>query len=118
VEANRQLGFKPDLRDYGLGCQVLLDLGLKRVRLMTNNRAKLVGIEGYGLEVVERIPLKGEPVETNSRYLQTKRDKMGHLLEDRDIFPGGNGGGNHGNGEEARSRREAPVAPTNDTGAD
>lgn len=91
VEANTKLGFPPDLRDYGLGCQVLLDLGLKKVRLMTNNRAKLVGVEGYGLEVVERVPLKVSPNESNRRYLETKRDKMGHLLDDLDEISGGNG---------------------------
>ncbi|MBW3622075.1 MAG: bifunctional 3,4-dihydroxy-2-butanone-4-phosphate synthase/GTP cyclohydrolase II [Armatimonadetes bacterium] len=91
VEANQKLGFPPDLRDYGLGCQVLLDLGLKKVRLMTNNRAKLVGIEGYGLEVVERVPLKVDPNESNLRYLETKRDKMGHLLDHLHENPSGNG---------------------------
>ena len=85
VEANKQLGFAPDLRDYGLGCQVLIDLGLSKVRLMTNNPAKRVGIEGYGLEVVERVPLKAEPHEANRRYLETKKNKMGHLFEDRDL---------------------------------
>ena len=85
VEANRRLGFPADLRDYGLGCQVLLDLGLKRVRLMTNNPAKLVGIEGFGLDVVERVPLKATPNDSNVDYLRTKREKMGHLLEDRDV---------------------------------
>jgi 3,4-dihydroxy 2-butanone 4-phosphate synthase/GTP cyclohydrolase II len=81
VEANRKLGFKPDLRDYGLGCQVLKDLGLSQIRLMTNNPAKLVAVEGYGLEVVERVPLAVEAVASNRFYLETKRDKMGHFLE-------------------------------------
>ena len=82
VEANVQLGFKPDLRDYGLGAQVLHDLGVRRMRLMTNNPAKRAGIEGYGLEIVERIPLLATPTDANRRYLETKRTRMGHLLQD------------------------------------
>jgi 3,4-dihydroxy 2-butanone 4-phosphate synthase/GTP cyclohydrolase II len=93
VEANKKLGFPADLRDYGLGCQVLIDLGLRRVRLMTNNPAKLVGIEGYGLEVVEKVPLKVRPNEANLRYLETKRDKMGHTLDHLDEHAVGNGNG-------------------------
>lgn len=81
VEANRQLGFPPDPRDYGIGAQILLDLGIRRVRLLTNNPAKRVGIEGYGLEIVERLPIEIPPNPENSRYLETKRDKMGHLLK-------------------------------------
>ncbi len=80
VEANVQLGFKPDLRDYGIGAQVLVDLGLKRLRYMTNNPAKLAGLEGYGLEIGERVPLVSEPNDSNRRYLDTKRTKMGHFL--------------------------------------
>ncbi len=80
VEANVQLGFKPDLRDYGLGAQVLVDLGVKRMLLMTNNPAKRAGLEGYGLEIVDRIPLTTTPTDANRRYLDTKRRKMGHLL--------------------------------------
>jgi len=80
VEANVRLGFKPDLRDYGIGAQVLVDLGLKRLRYMTNNPAKLAGLEGYGLEIVDRIPLISEPNDDNRRYLETKRSKMGHFL--------------------------------------
>jgi len=80
VEANVQLGFKPDLRDYGIGAQVLVDLGLKRLRYMTNNPAKLAGLEGYGLEIGERVPLIAEPNASNQRYLDTKRTKMGHFL--------------------------------------
>ncbi|MBN1142215.1 MAG: bifunctional 3,4-dihydroxy-2-butanone-4-phosphate synthase/GTP cyclohydrolase II [Deltaproteobacteria bacterium] len=82
VEANVSLGFKPDLRDYGLGAQILLDLGVRRLRLMTNNPKKIVGLEGYGLEVVERVPLQIPANGSNCRYLRTKREKLGHLLED------------------------------------
>ena len=80
VEANIELGFKPDLRDYGIGAQILVDLGLKKIRLMTNNPRKIVGVEGYGLEVVERVPIEIIPQEKNLRYLITKRDKLGHIL--------------------------------------
>ena len=82
VEANVSLGFKADLRDYGLGAQVLVDLGVKRMLLMTNNPAKRAGLEGYDLEIVDRIPLLIEPNDDNRRYLETKRTKMGHLLSD------------------------------------
>lgn len=81
VEANEALGFAPDLRDYGLGAQVLADLGVTKMRLMTNNPAKYTAMAGYGLEVVERVPLECPSNEYNLRYLLTKRDKMGHLLE-------------------------------------
>jgi len=81
VEANRQLGFKPDLRDYGIGAQILVDLGLKKIRLMTNNPRKIVGIDGYGLEVVERVPIETQPQASNVRYLRTKKRKLGHLLK-------------------------------------
>ncbi len=81
VEANVRLGFKPDLRDYGIGAQVLVDLGVKRLLYMTNNPAKLAGLEGYGLEIVDRIPLHLPANDDNRRYLETKRTKMGHLLE-------------------------------------
>lgn len=80
VEANIALGFKPDLRDYGLGAQVLADLGLHRVRLLTNNPKKMAGLQGYGLEIVEQVPLIAEPMEPRGKYLETKRDKMGHIL--------------------------------------
>ncbi len=80
VEANQLLGFAPDIRDYGIGAQILLDLGLRKIRLMTNNPGKVVGIEGMGLEVVERVPLEVPPNEINRGYLITKREKMGHLL--------------------------------------
>lgn len=80
VEANLQLGFKPDLRDYGIGAQILVSLGLKNIRLITNNPRKIVGIEGYGLTVVERVPIEIPPQAVNNRYLQTKKTKLGHLL--------------------------------------
>ncbi len=82
VEANEKLGFKADLRDYGIGAQILVDLGVKKMRLMTNNPKKIIGLEGYGLEVVERVPIEVEPNEENQKYLETKRDKMGHLILD------------------------------------
>jgi len=80
VEANRVLGFKPDLRDYGIGAQILLDLGLNKIRLLTNNPRKIVGLEGYHLEITGREPLNVSPGEHNEQYLDTKRTKMGHLL--------------------------------------
>ena len=80
AEANVQLGFKPDLRDYGIGAQILRDLGVRKMRLLTNNPKKIVGLEGYGLEVVERVPIEMPPTHRNRAYLATKRDKMGHLL--------------------------------------
>lgn len=88
VEANEKLGFKADLRDYGIGAQILVDLGVRKMRLMTNNPKKIVGLEGYGLDVVERIPIEIEPNEINQKYLETKRDKLGHLIldpEERDF---------------------------------
>ena len=80
VEANELLGFPPDPRDYGVGAQILIDLGLRRIRLLTNNPAKRVGLEGYGIEVVSRVPIEVTPNPENSRYLATKRHKLGHLL--------------------------------------
>ncbi len=80
VEANEVLGFKPDLRDYGIGAQILLDLGLHRIHLLTNNPRKVVGLDGYGLEITGREPLRVEPGRFNRQYLETKRQKMGHLL--------------------------------------
>jgi len=80
VEANKELGFKADLRDYGIGAQILKDLGLKKIRLMTNNPKKVVGLGGYDLEIVERVPIEINPNEYNKNYLKTKRDKMGHLI--------------------------------------
>jgi len=81
VEANQALGFPPDLRDYGIGAQILLDLGLKKIRLMTNNPKKIVGISAYGLEIVERVPLTTPMRDENRDYILTKAEKMGHLLE-------------------------------------
>jgi 3,4-dihydroxy 2-butanone 4-phosphate synthase/GTP cyclohydrolase II len=81
VEANLELGFDPDLRDYGIGAQILVDLGLSTIRLITNNPKKIIGIEGYSLKVVERIPTRVCPTPENIKYLETKRDKLGHLLE-------------------------------------
>ena len=80
VEANEALGHKPDLRDYGIGAQILVDLGLKDIRLLTNNPRKIVGLEGYGLRVIERVSLETEPHPLNYRYLKTKKEKLGHNL--------------------------------------
>jgi 3,4-dihydroxy 2-butanone 4-phosphate synthase/GTP cyclohydrolase II len=81
VEANEELGFPADPRDYGIGAQILADLGLTRIRLLTNNPRKIVGLEAYGLEVVERIPIEVSPTAHNVEYLEAKRAKLGHLLE-------------------------------------
>jgi len=80
VEANHALGFRADLRHYGIGAQILLDLGVKNLRILTNNPKKIVGIEGYGLRVVERVPLETPATDANRRYLTTKRDKLGHIF--------------------------------------
>jgi 3,4-dihydroxy 2-butanone 4-phosphate synthase/GTP cyclohydrolase II len=81
VEANIKLGFKPDLRDYGVGAQILVDLGVRKMKLMTNNPKKIIGLEGYGLKVVERVPIEAKPHEKNIIYLKTKKKKLGHMLE-------------------------------------
>jgi 3,4-dihydroxy 2-butanone 4-phosphate synthase/GTP cyclohydrolase II len=85
VQANEILGFKADLRDYGIGAQVMTDLGLKKIRFMTNNPKKVAGLEGYGLEIVEWVPLRVRPNPHNQKYLQTKADKMGHMLTQEDL---------------------------------
>lgn len=86
VEANLALGYPPDLRDYGIGAQILVHLGLRKIRLMTNNPKKIVGLRGYGLEVVERVPIEIPPNSYNQNYLRTKQDKLGHLLHIRDFI--------------------------------
>jgi 3,4-dihydroxy 2-butanone 4-phosphate synthase/GTP cyclohydrolase II len=80
VEANERLGFKPDLRNYGIGAQILVDLGVKKMRLLTNNPKKMVGLQGYGLSIVEQMEIETEPNEYNRNYLECKKLKMGHLL--------------------------------------
>jgi 3,4-dihydroxy 2-butanone 4-phosphate synthase/GTP cyclohydrolase II len=82
VQANVALGFEPDLRDYGIGAQILSDLGLSSIRLLTNNPRKLIGLRGFGLDIVERVPIIVRPNRRNIRYLVTKRDRLGHLLGD------------------------------------
>jgi 3,4-dihydroxy 2-butanone 4-phosphate synthase/GTP cyclohydrolase II len=84
VEANEALGFAADQRDYGIGAQILYDLGVRSMRLLTNNPLKRAGLEGYGLSIVERVPLETKPTAENLRYLKAKREKLGHLLENLD----------------------------------
>jgi 3,4-dihydroxy 2-butanone 4-phosphate synthase/GTP cyclohydrolase II len=81
VEANRRLGFAPDLRHFGIGAQILYDLGVRDIRLLTNNPRKVIGLEGYGLRIVERVPIQMPPGDFNREYLRTKKDKLGHLLD-------------------------------------
>ena len=85
VEANLELGFQPDMRDYGIGNQILAELGLSTIRILTNNPKKITGIEGFGLQVVEQVPIETEPTRENTRYLATKRDKLGHKLHHQDL---------------------------------
>ena len=85
VEANLELGFQPDMRDYGIGNQILAELGLTTIRILTNNPKKITGIEGFGLEVVEQVPIETTPNDQNARYLATKRDKLGHKLHHQDL---------------------------------
>jgi 3,4-dihydroxy 2-butanone 4-phosphate synthase/GTP cyclohydrolase II len=85
VEANQRLGFAPDLRHFGIGAQILHDLGVRQIRLLTNNPRKVIGLDGYGLKIVERVPIQLPPGEHNRDYLQTKRDKLGHLLGNMEL---------------------------------
>jgi 3,4-dihydroxy 2-butanone 4-phosphate synthase/GTP cyclohydrolase II len=85
VEANVELGFAPDMRDYGIGNQILADLGLTTVRLLTNNPKKIIGIEGFGITVVDQLPIETDPKPENARYLAAKRDKLGHKLHHQDL---------------------------------
>jgi 3,4-dihydroxy 2-butanone 4-phosphate synthase/GTP cyclohydrolase II len=82
VEANEKLGFAADLRHYGIGAQILVDLGVRDIRLLTNNPRKVVGLDGYGLRIVERVPILVSPNSRNEKYLRVKRDKLGHLLDE------------------------------------
>ena len=81
VEANLELGFDADLRDYGIGAQILANLGVRKILLLTNNPRKIIGISGYGLEVIDRIPIEIDPHARNIHYLQVKKKKLGHILE-------------------------------------
>jgi 3,4-dihydroxy 2-butanone 4-phosphate synthase/GTP cyclohydrolase II len=87
VEANLELGFKEDLRDYGIGAQMLRDLGVQSIRLLTNNPRKILGLEGYGLKVEERVPLEIPPRDTNIHYLRTKQSKLGHIISNLESKP-------------------------------
>jgi 3,4-dihydroxy 2-butanone 4-phosphate synthase/GTP cyclohydrolase II len=81
VEANESLGFKPDLRDYGIGAQILKTLGLGKIRLLTNNPRKIIGLDGYGLHIVERVSIEVSPKKDNIQYLRTKQKKLGHMIK-------------------------------------
>jgi 3,4-dihydroxy 2-butanone 4-phosphate synthase/GTP cyclohydrolase II len=84
VEANKRLGFSPDLRHYGIGAQILVDLGVRQIRLLTNNPKKVIGLDGYGLRITERVPIQIPPNQRNRDYLRTKKEKLGHLLDETD----------------------------------
>ena len=84
VEANKELGHPPDLREYGIGAQILLSCGVKKMTILTNNPRKIIGIEGYGLEVMDRMSLKIKPNSANEKYMLTKRDKLGHFILDEE----------------------------------
>ena len=81
MEANEALGFQADLRDYGIGAQILAELGIRKIRLLTNNPRKIIGLEGYGLEILERVPIQMAATDSNIQYLRAKQQKLGHLLE-------------------------------------
>ena len=87
VEANKALGFAADLRDYGIGAEILADLGIKKIRLLTNNPKKVSGIEGFGMEIIERLPIQVRSNLRNIRYLKTKKEKMGHMLSFNEEHP-------------------------------
>ncbi|MEN6402034.1 MAG: GTP cyclohydrolase II, partial [Armatimonadia bacterium] len=108
VEANEALGFPPDLRDYGMGAQVLADLGVTKMRLMTNNPKKFTALTGHGLQVVERVPLEGPANVHNLRYMLTKRDRMGHLLEACDLPDSNAGRTQSANGQPEGETTSAP----------
>ena len=119
VQANIELGFPPDLRDYGIGAQILVDLGLSSIRLLTNNPKKIVGLEGYGLSVVDRVPIEMEPNGDNADYLRAKRDKMGHILHHQDLrFDADDPSGRGADRLVARGDAPPPGAPPGGTGPD
>ncbi len=103
VEANEELGFPADLRDYGIGAQILFDIGVRRIRLLTNNPRKIVGLEGYGLTILDRVPIQMEPCERNLDYLVTKKEKLGHMLEfEHESVRAADSGGQTGRGGKPR----------------
>lgn len=104
VDANVHLGLEPDIRHYGVGAQILAELGVRRMRILTNNPRKLSGLDGFGLQIVERVPIKAQPTKENSRYLETKRTRLGHLLDEADT---------HVNGSEMTEAKSSEVAGGN-----